>query len=389
MFPLVYSERQKKNLLQTKRTLEEKLHKLWFEQTLHVPENTVINYSSFALSQQMHDLLKTGLKHPIPPRKSIDLPLQVQVEKLTHTLGSQVKRNHINMLKFCLEEFHQRVINLNNTPHHKSFKRTVKELRSNPDIRVCRFDKGQGVAILNTSDYMNKLYAIIDDSSKFKVVDTNDKDIMVNHALISDQSRLNRLLKTIKSNVDTSTFSAINPRGAQPGKLYGTVKVHKEAFPIRPIIASYQTAEYNLAKYLNNFITPVIPSQFSVQKNSDLLSSLNEYSFTANSKLVSFDVESLFTNVPLEETIQLAANLVYDSTVNPHPPFPKATFIKLLQAATGGLFLFDKKFYRQIDGLAMGSPLAPTLTLSLSSIAPRLADSIQTTQTSFICDTFF
>ena len=76
--------------------------------------------------------------------------------------------------------------------------------------------------------------------------------------------------------------------------------------------------------------------------------------------MISFDIESLFTNVSLKETIQIAANLVYDS--NNHPPFSKDTFIKFLQSATGGLFTFDNKLYKQIDGLAMGSPLAPTLS---------------------------
>ena len=130
--------------------------------------------------------------------------------------------------------------------------------------------------------------------------------------------------------------------------------------PLRPILASYCTAQYNLAKYLNQFITPVIPTKFSVNKNVNLLDRLSSYNFTPNSKLVSFDIESLFTNVPLEETIDLATNLVYDS--NSKPPFGANTFKKLLFHATSGIFSFDQTMYRQIDGLAMGSPLAPTLS---------------------------
>ena len=39
----------------------------------------------------------------------------------------------------------------------------------------------------------------------------------------------------------------------------------------------------------------------------------------------------------------------------------KDDFIKLLQLVTEGMFLYRDKLYRQIDGVAMGSPLGPTL----------------------------
>ena len=42
-------------------------------------------------------------------------------------------------------------------------------------------------------------------------------------------------------------------------------------------------------------------------------------------------------------------------------PFPKKSFEKLLTIATGGLFMHQDKFYTQIDGVAMGNPLGPTL----------------------------
>ncbi|MCG8432382.1 MAG: hypothetical protein MJA29_14590, partial [Candidatus Omnitrophica bacterium] len=75
--------------------------------------------------------------------------------------------------------------------------------------------------------------------------------------------------------------------------------------------------------------------------------------------LISFDVESLFTNVPLSETIDLIANQIYDSESK--PPFDKETFIKLMERATSGLFLYKDKLYKQVDGVTMGSPLGPTL----------------------------
>ena len=72
-----------------------------------------------------------------------------------------------------------------------------------------------------------------------------------------------------------------------------------------------------------------------------------------------FVVVSLFPNIPLKESIDLAADYVYSS--DKKPPFSKDTFKKLLGFATGGIFSFNNRYYRQTDGVMMGSPLGPTL----------------------------
>ena len=77
--------------------------------------------------------------------------------------------------------------------------------------------------------------------------------------------------------------------------------------------------------------------------------------------MASLDVESLFTNIPLNETIN---NLVNDMFLNQDivNTFNKRDMFELLSIATKELFfIFDEKIYRQIDGVSMGSPLGPTL----------------------------
>ena len=72
------------------------------------------------------------------------------------------------------------------------------------------------------------------------------------------------------------------------------------------------------------------------------------------------DISSLFTNVPLQETIDIAINLVFNH--NPNLNITKKELKKLLLFATSQTpFLFNGKFYNQIDGVAMGSPLASVL----------------------------
>ena len=130
---------------------------------------------------------------------------------------------------------------------------------------------------------------------------------------------------------------------------------------MRPVISMLGTAEYKLAKYLDSFIKPNINVTYSVDSTGAFMDKLKKFQFCESDNLVSFDVSSLFTNVPLDETIGLIADCVYGNKSKKVPPFPKKWFIKLLQFATSGMFLYNSKLYKQVDGVAMGSPLGPSL----------------------------
>ena len=77
--------------------------------------------------------------------------------------------------------------------------------------------------------------------------------------------------------------------------------------------------------------------------------------------MVSFDVSSLYPNVPVDEAINDAADLLYSGNLN-RPPVDKATFVKLLELASKDVVMLTHDgYYRQIDGLAMGAKPAPPL----------------------------
>ena len=78
--------------------------------------------------------------------------------------------------------------------------------------------------------------------------------------------------------------------------------------------------------------------------------------------MCSFDISSLFTNVPLEETINIFADTLYCDDSDAQPFISKAVFIELMKSATFGVeFSFNDIMYKQTDGVAMGSPLGPAL----------------------------
>ena len=80
------------------------------------------------------------------------------------------------------------------------------------------------------------------------------------------------------------------------------------------------------------------------------------------SVMASFDVKSLFTNIPLSETIDISMNNLFDNDNDTVLGFNKKQMKSFLTlAANDCIFLFNEKFYVQVDGCAMGSPIGPTL----------------------------
>ena len=123
------------------------------------------------------------------------------------------------------------------------------------------------------------------------------------------------------------------------------------------------TPEYKLAKFLDAIVKPYIPQTYMLKSNKQFLDRIHNYQFDTNQRLVSFDVLSLFTNVLLEETIQLINKSIHDSKHQDVKKqiIPRGIVIKILRMATQGMFMHKNKLYQQYDGVSMESPLGPTI----------------------------
>ena len=109
----------------------------------------------------------------------------------------------------------------------------------------------------------------------------------------------------------------IYPSGSQPSRLYGTPKVHKiksnSAFPsFRPTISSIGSFNHNLSRFLCDMLTPFIPTNYCTQDSFSFVKEVQEVS-VSDHFMVFYDVCSLFTSIPLNETIDLAVDIIFDN----------------------------------------------------------------------------
>ena len=118
------------------------------------------------------------------------------------------------------------------------------------------------------------------------------------------------------------------------------------------------TPQYKLAKFWDSVIKTSIPDRYMLSSTNHFIKKLKQVKVQSHQILVSFNVVSLFTNVPIEETTQIIANYLFDKdNLNNE----KHAFIKLIKLVTQGMFLYNGELFKQIDGVAMGSFLGPIL----------------------------
>ena len=108
--------------------------------------------------------------------------------------------------------------------------------------------------------------------------------------------------------------------GSAPACIYGTPKMHKfsssDSFPkLRPIVSSIGTFNYNLARFLCDLLLPLVPNDYSCKDTFSFVSQIKNANLSRKF-LVSYDVTSLFNNIPLKETIDVAINLIFNHNPN-------------------------------------------------------------------------
>ena len=202
------------------------------------------------------------------------------------------------------------------------------------------------------------MYALSSDKNKFKKVPEDPTKLR--------EGPLQRYLRELKKKqlLDDATYEHIYPSGSQPSRLYSTPKVHKiksnsEVPPFRPIVSSISSFNYNLSRLLCNMLTRFIITDYWTQNSFSFVKEAQEVSLS-DYFMVSYDVCSLLTIIPLNKTIDLAVDIIFgnNQSMNITKPQLKKRFVFTTSQPH---FPFNNETYDETDGVAIGSPLGPTL----------------------------
>ena len=178
----------------------------------------------------------------------------------------------------------------NLTPEFK----VLKCLSKNNIIQ--KADKGNTVVILDKSSYMSG-----NNSSRFSKL-----DIPAGKKINDIEKRITSELKLLKNKeiIDRSTYKSIKPVGSRPGILYRLGKIHKATCnglpPFCPIVPVIGTPTCKLAKFLLKFLTPSTANGYTDIDSFHFGEEICQQN--PNLHMASLDIDSLFTNIPLDET---------------------------------------------------------------------------------------
>ena len=106
------------------------------------------------------------------------------------------------------------------------------------------------------------------------------------------------------------------PPGSGPARICGTPKMHKffssDSFPK---LSSIGTFNHNLARFLCDLVLPLVPNDYFCKDTFSFVSQIKNANLS-KTFLVSYDVTSPFTNIPLQEIIEIAINLILNHNPN-------------------------------------------------------------------------
>ena len=140
--------------------------------------------------------------------------------------------------------------------------------------------------------------------------------------------------------------------------------IHKAGIPLRPIVSFINSPTYEVSSYLAKILSPVVGKTENTVKNSRAFAEfIRDINLDANHELVSFDVVSLFTKIPVDLAIKVAKKrLNEDVSLNKRTTLPVEFLIDLLSFCLNTTyFVYDGTYYQQVFGTAMGSPVSAVI----------------------------
>src|SRR6195952_286644 len=252
-------------------------------------------------------------------------------------------------------------------------KRAQFFLKSNPQAILIRADKGSAAVLMSRSEYEEKMAAIINDDKTYKIL---QKDPI--NSIISNNNRLAiRLFRD--GHISESDYTFIRNHNGNHGKTYGLVKIHKPGNKLRNLVTTCGTPSYNFSKFISKLLKPLTEnSPYNVKNSFELVPKLKSISFEPDEpfEIYSLDVESLFTNTPVE----VAIDYISENYEQLNLDIPKQHLIETISFILNSvIFSYNGTLYQQIFGVPMGSPLSMAISnIALFQIEKKVISSLNT-----------
>lgn len=308
----------------------------------------VINLSDKTLNQCEQQILSKGLNFSVAPKNVNVLDFITGIESATPQLAEDVADQFRSEASAALKTVKQ--IKPNTT---RDERKALIALKKEENLKILPADKGNATVLLNKVDYSQKIQDVLK-AGKYTLLKKDPTK--------SYESKIEKTLRKHKAFLTDKQRKLLTPHHSKTPHMYGLPKIHKAGIPMRPIVSSRDSPSRELCRFLLPILKPLSGNTDShVTNTKHFVEITKEMQITDTDMLVSFDVESLFTNIPVNETLTIIeTRLNNDNTLKSRTKLPVNVIMELLKLCTeSNYFELEGQFYRQDEGMAMGSPLSP------------------------------
>ena len=157
--------------------------------------------------------------------------------------------------------------------------------------------------------------SLLNDTDKFEKFNLKNDGIL-GFAVNQEKWVDNFLKKLLPSNsISEETRRFLKPVGTRPGIINGLCKFYKDIInncpPFPPILAAINTSTYKLVKFLVPILKSCSSTEYTVKDSFAFSGEIAEQD--SEFFMEALNVDSLFTNVPLEETIDISTNTLFEN----------------------------------------------------------------------------
>ena len=217
-------------------------------------------------------------------------------------------------------------------------------------------DKGCASEVLDTVTYHSKMSTLIK-TRQYKLLHKEPTDCLSPKAM----EKLRQLKQS--RNILETEYNKIRPKQKQPPRIYIVPKIHEANAPPRPIVSCVNTLAYDLLGHLARILSPLTGnSNYTVKNSEEFANIISKETIQTGKVIIFFDVESLFTNVPIEETVQAVLHrLNNDLSLPDCTALTPTQIVDLLNfVLRSTYFKYNGALYKQ-QGAPMASPISTVI----------------------------
>ena len=260
-----------------------------------------INISCRQLTHIETNLLAKGLNFSITSKTLSNKDIITTIEDVTKDLEKEDADTIRAKVSRTLQNSKPPKDNLS-----KDEPKALKELQSDTSIVILPADKRRSTVILYRKDYLEKC---------MDHINNGPYQLLKNDTTTKIKTKILKQLKVLKNNefIENKLYYYLKATDSPAPRFYVQPKMHKSGVPIRPIVSYVGSPLYNLSKYIANILKAYVKDENKNAKDSTTFSNyITNVPIEDDKIMVSFDVTSLYTNIPLIATLNIIKDYVHN-----------------------------------------------------------------------------